>query len=229
MGHSLHPFLAYGFLHHDLDFFEVRYKQTQTIFSSKEKCEKILDMISDEGRVCVPIDPKKCDEFDPLAVPTLSQLIEEINSGGLKMDVDDYAEPESERSLLVKSVSFFRSSFLEPLLKSCKEDIESSYKTKIDKTKDSFSCMASSPRETWAADLEKIKRKYREFCDREAAQANRRALLALLFGKPKEDGYGPAGLVTRTPKERRCPVEKMLHDGVRRRRRNQNQRLMSKD
>ncbi|CAA7041910.1 unnamed protein product [Microthlaspi erraticum] len=88
--------------------------------------------------------------------------------------------------------------------------------------------MASSPRETWAADLEKIKRKYREFCDREAAQANRRALLALLFGKPKEDGYGPAGLVTRTPKERRCPVEKMLHDGVRRRRRNQNLRLMSK-
>jgi DNA primase small subunit len=88
------------------------------------------------GRVCVPIDPNNCDEFDPLAVPTLSQLIEEINSGGLRMDVDD---DDSDSSLLGKSIKFFRSSFLEPLLKSCKEEIESSYKTKIAKTKDSFS------------------------------------------------------------------------------------------
>ncbi|EFH69879.1 predicted protein, partial [Arabidopsis lyrata subsp. lyrata] len=42
------------------------------------------------GRVCVPIDPNNCDEFDPLLeVPTLSQIIEEINSAGLNMDVDD--------------------------------------------------------------------------------------------------------------------------------------------
>ncbi|KAK9765570.1 p48 polypeptide of DNA primase [Basidiobolus ranarum] len=31
------------------------------------------------GRVCVPIDPKTCDEFNPLEVPTVSQLIQEIN------------------------------------------------------------------------------------------------------------------------------------------------------
>jgi DNA primase small subunit len=52
------------------------------------------------------------------------------------MDVDD---DDSDSSLLGKSIKFFRSSFLEPLLKSCKEEIESSYKTKIAKTKDSFS------------------------------------------------------------------------------------------
>ncbi|CAA7041911.1 unnamed protein product [Microthlaspi erraticum] len=220
MGHSLHPFLARSYVDFLKDFFEGELQANQSIFSSKEKYEKILEMISDEdiqlelrekwenaarsslseeatslarweqlkntlyskkqkapslrmcveeivftftypridlevskqmnhllkapfcvhpktGRVCVPIDPKKCDEFDPLAVPTLSQLIEEINSGGLKMDVDD--DDESERSLLGKSVSFFRSSFLEPLLKSCKEDIESSHKSNIDKSKDSFS------------------------------------------------------------------------------------------
>lgn len=32
------------------------------------------------GRVCVPIDPKKIDEFDPMAVPTISEILEELNS-----------------------------------------------------------------------------------------------------------------------------------------------------
>jgi hypothetical protein len=26
------------------------------------------------GRVCVPIDPQKCETFDPTTVPTLSQV-----------------------------------------------------------------------------------------------------------------------------------------------------------
>ncbi|CAH2080243.1 unnamed protein product [Thlaspi arvense] len=225
MGHSLHPFLARSYGDFLQKFFERDLQATQSIFSSKEKYEKILEMISDEdiqselrekwensarsslseedisrtrweqlkstlqskkqksafslmnlkipvllsfnlvsnvpgsnaaevskqmnhllkapfcvhpktGRVCVPIDPNNCDEFDPLAVPTLPQLIEEINSGGSKMDVDDDV---SERNLLGRSIKFFRSSFLEPLLKSCKEEIESSYNTKIEKSKDSFS------------------------------------------------------------------------------------------
>ncbi|VVB09562.1 unnamed protein product [Arabis nemorensis] len=220
MGFSLHPFLARSYVDFLKDFFEGELQATQSIFSSKEKYEKILDMISDEdiqselrekwensakpslseeatslkrweqlkntlqskkqkapalrmcveeivftftypridlevskqmnhllkapfcvhpktGRVCVPIDPNNCDEFDPLAVPTLSQLIEEINSGGVRMEVDD--GDDLDKTLLGKSIKFFRSSFLEPLLKSCKEDIESSYKTKIEKSKDSFS------------------------------------------------------------------------------------------
>lgn len=32
------------------------------------------------GRVCVPIDPDKADEFNPLAVPTLQQLHDELNA-----------------------------------------------------------------------------------------------------------------------------------------------------
>ncbi|KAJ4885287.1 DNA primase [Raphanus sativus] len=185
MGYSLYPFLARSYVDYLKGFFEGELQANQSIFSTKDKYEKILDMISDQdiqselrekwensayrsslseeaislaptlrmcveeiaftftypridlevskqmnhllkapfcvhpktGRVCVSIDPNNCDEFDPLAVPTLSQLIEEINSGGSKMDVDD---DDSDTSLLGKSIKFFRSSFLEPLLKSCK-------------------------------------------------------------------------------------------------------------
>ncbi|XP_013659435.2 DNA primase small subunit [Brassica napus] len=224
MGYSLHPFLARSYVDFLKGFFEGELQANQSIFSTKDKYDKILEMISDEdiqselrekweksanrsslseeaislvrwdqlkntlqskkhkaptlrmcveeivftfaypridlevskqmnhllkapfcvhpktGRVCVPIDPNNCDEFDPLAVPTLSQLIEEINSGGSKMDVDDDDDDDdTDTSILGKSIKFFRSSFLEPLLKSCKEEIESLYKTKIGKSKDSFS------------------------------------------------------------------------------------------
>ncbi|GLT78109.1 hypothetical protein SLA2020_496550 [Shorea laevis] len=87
------------------------------------------------GRVCVPIDPNHCDEFDPTTVPTLSQLLKELNMGGLRED----AENELNRTSLGDSVKFFRSSFLQPLLKSCKEDIESSYSAKLQQSKNSLS------------------------------------------------------------------------------------------
>ncbi|XP_022326360.2 DNA primase small subunit-like [Crassostrea virginica] len=32
------------------------------------------------GRVCVPFDPKKVDDFDPMAVPMISEILEELNS-----------------------------------------------------------------------------------------------------------------------------------------------------
>jgi len=33
------------------------------------------------GRVCVPIDPTDCENFDFTKVPTLNELIKELNSG----------------------------------------------------------------------------------------------------------------------------------------------------
>lgn len=42
------------------------------------------------GRVCVPIDPAKADQFDPTTVPTISQLADEI---------DQFAEDEGEKSV----------------------------------------------------------------------------------------------------------------------------------
>ncbi|XP_044485446.1 DNA primase small subunit [Mangifera indica] len=87
------------------------------------------------GRVCIPIDPKSCDEFDPTAVPTLSELLQELNAGSLRND----AENEWEKTTLGKSIMFFRSSFLQPLIKSCKEEIERSYNAKLKQTKNSLS------------------------------------------------------------------------------------------
>lgn len=87
------------------------------------------------GRVCVPIDPNYCEQFDPTAVPTLSKLLEEINMGGLRADVDN----EWEGTSLGKSISFFRSTFLQPLLKSCKEEMESSYNARLQQSKNSLS------------------------------------------------------------------------------------------
>ncbi|KAL5126408.1 DNA primase small subunit [Glycine soja] len=87
------------------------------------------------GRVCVPIDPKRCEEFDPTTVvPTLSQLIEELNYEGSRADVDG----EFNRTTLGNAITLFRLSFLQPLLKACKEEIENSYNLKLQQSKNSL-------------------------------------------------------------------------------------------
>ncbi|XP_058182617.1 uncharacterized protein LOC131300685 isoform X1 [Rhododendron vialii] len=87
------------------------------------------------GHVCVPIDPNLCEEFDPTSVPTLSKLLGELNMVGLGADGDD----GWDRTSLGKSVVYFRQHFLQPLLKSCKEEIESSYIAKRWESKTSLS------------------------------------------------------------------------------------------
>ncbi|XP_042482779.1 DNA primase small subunit [Macadamia integrifolia] len=87
------------------------------------------------GRVCVPIDPSCCEEFDPTTVPTLSTLLEELNMGGSRVEIDN----ELDRTSLGKSIRFFRSSFLQPLLKSSKEEMESSYNANNQQSKNSLS------------------------------------------------------------------------------------------
>ncbi|PSR91444.1 DNA primase small subunit like [Actinidia chinensis var. chinensis] len=86
------------------------------------------------GRVCVPIDPNHCEEFDPTTVPTLSKLLGELNVGGLSAVGDDGLYGTS----LGRSIRYFRSHFLQPLLKSCKEEIESSYNAKLRESKNSL-------------------------------------------------------------------------------------------
>ncbi|CAL9072815.1 unnamed protein product, partial [Musa textilis] len=83
------------------------------------------------GRVCVPIDPNNCDNFDPTTVPTLSQLLEELNMSSMRTESED----EWERTSLGKSIKFFRSSFLSPLLKSCKVIV---YNSKVKQSKNAL-------------------------------------------------------------------------------------------
>lgn len=64
------------------------------------------------GRVCVPIDPSKVDDFNPLQVPTIGRLVEELN-----------------RSVDVRSTSlreytqFFETEFLKPLENKCLKEM----------------------------------------------------------------------------------------------------------
>ncbi|KAI3687447.1 hypothetical protein L1987_81143 [Smallanthus sonchifolius] len=86
------------------------------------------------GRVCIPINPNLCDEFDPSNVPTLSKLLREMNIGGLQAE----GEKVWDRTSMGKSIRYFKESFLQPLLKSCKEDMEASYNAKVQQSKNSL-------------------------------------------------------------------------------------------
>ncbi|CAL1382458.1 unnamed protein product [Linum trigynum] len=76
------------------------------------------------ARVCVPIDPVHCDEFDPRTVPTLAKLLRELKLRDMDEEWEDYDFFSTSHG---KYLSFFRSSFLEPLLKSCKEEMENAF------------------------------------------------------------------------------------------------------
>ncbi|KAI5075976.1 hypothetical protein GOP47_0008041 [Adiantum capillus-veneris] len=84
------------------------------------------------GQVCVPIDPKECDDFDPTAVPTVADLIEELNKGEASQDfIMNAKDRDLTKTSLVESIELFRSQFLHPLLKSCKAEVESAYMEKL--------------------------------------------------------------------------------------------------
>ncbi|KAL9241878.1 hypothetical protein vseg_015938 [Gypsophila vaccaria] len=86
------------------------------------------------GRVCVPIDPHQCEAFDLTSVPILPKLMEELNTKSSSTDV----ETDLDRTSLGQAVAFFRTSFLQPLLKSCKDELEVSYSKKLQQNKDSM-------------------------------------------------------------------------------------------
>jgi DNA primase small subunit len=75
------------------------------------------------GRVCVPIDTRKVEEFDPLGVPTVTQLLSEIDAWKGEDEVDGKKMADWEKTSLKPYVDFFRG-FVAVLLKEEKGGIK---------------------------------------------------------------------------------------------------------
>ena len=43
------------------------------------------------GRVCVPVDPERIDEFDPDTVPTIGQLLQELDAAKAESGMEDHS------------------------------------------------------------------------------------------------------------------------------------------
>lgn len=69
------------------------------------------------GRVCVPIDTKSLEDFDPLAVPTVQSLLQEIDSWK-EAEEEAAGKPivDWEKTSLKSYVEYFRS-FVMALMK----------------------------------------------------------------------------------------------------------------
>jgi len=64
------------------------------------------------GRVCVPIDVATVDTFNPMEVPTIGRLVEELNRTG-----------DPKQTSLKDYISFFEKSFLQPLEADCAKEL----------------------------------------------------------------------------------------------------------
>ncbi|GFO30130.1 DNA primase [Plakobranchus ocellatus] len=60
------------------------------------------------GRVCVPMDPKNIDDFDPMTVPTISGLIEELDTSTVtETDSDGKRLKDYKRTSLRPYIEIF--------------------------------------------------------------------------------------------------------------------------
>lgn len=64
------------------------------------------------GRICVPIDPERIDDFDPVKVPTVGRLVDELNQGG-----------DIRQTSLREYTHFFEEGFLQPLERDAAEEL----------------------------------------------------------------------------------------------------------
>ena len=71
------------------------------------------------GRVCVPMDPKD-DDFDPNKVPTVIQLIDEMNAA----KAAGKEGPFYKETAMNDAVETFNRTFWNGLKKECKEDMD---------------------------------------------------------------------------------------------------------
>ena len=68
------------------------------------------------GRVCVPIEVAKFESFDPFEVPTLAQLMRELDDYEAKSDKDESIAYDWQKTSLREPFEHFQKQFLVPLL-----------------------------------------------------------------------------------------------------------------
>lgn len=68
------------------------------------------------GRVCIPMDASDIDNFDPFDVPTLPQIVDELDSYARVHGEEAAAKvPNWQKTSMKKSMQFFLKSFLNPM------------------------------------------------------------------------------------------------------------------
>lgn len=73
------------------------------------------------GRVCVPIDAAAAEEFDPFVVPTVAQLLNELDEAG--PGAAPAGGEDWRRTSMAQAVELFHTSFLNALAKEGKEEL----------------------------------------------------------------------------------------------------------
>jgi DNA primase small subunit len=72
------------------------------------------------GRVCIPIDPKLADSFDPFSVPTVRSLCDEIDKFDRVNPNDAAVTTDTDKTSLKKAIDVFKGTFMNSLMKDVK-------------------------------------------------------------------------------------------------------------
>lgn len=72
------------------------------------------------GRVCIPIDPKFADTFDPFSVPTVRTLCEEIDDYDRQNPNDAGITSDTDKTSLKTAIDVFKTSFMNTMMKDVK-------------------------------------------------------------------------------------------------------------
>ncbi|KAK3234373.1 hypothetical protein CYMTET_55370 [Cymbomonas tetramitiformis] len=81
------------------------------------------------GRVCVPMDPAKADQFDPADVPTVAQLLNELDEHEANYGKENAVKgEEASNTSMGKYMEMFRSAFLDGLMSDVKLEFAQSAK-----------------------------------------------------------------------------------------------------
>jgi DNA primase small subunit len=74
------------------------------------------------GRVCIPIDTSKIDEFNPETVPSLTTMADQINAYDEKHGSKAEGVEDFKKTDMAGHIAFFEKSFLKPMLQTIKKD-----------------------------------------------------------------------------------------------------------